>query len=66
MPETVPFLRDINIIVDRRHTKKAIREDFDDYIKLKIEGRALFRPRITISHYNSQNSAGLQAVDFIS
>lgn len=46
--------------------KKIIREDFDSYIRTKIDERTFFKPRIKISHYDSKNSPGLQACDFIS
>lgn len=67
LPGAVAFLRSIEIIVDKRSNKRVLREDFDDYIKMKIEERFFFRkPQVKISHYDSENDAGLQAVDFIS
>ncbi len=66
LPGTVTFLRNVQIIVDRRSSKRALRDDFDDYIKMRIEERALFKPRIIISHFDSKNDAGLQVVDFVS
>ena len=60
--------KNIYIIVDKKTSKKVIIEDFNKYIIKKVEERHFFHPRTTvkISHYDSKNSPGLQAVDFAS
>lgn len=58
--------KNINIIVDKKTSRKVIIEDFNQYIVRKVEERHLFHTRVKISHYDSKNSPGLQAVDFAS
>ena len=53
----------VNIICDKRSGKRVIRQDFDNYILNKL---LVKKDGIRISHFESYNSAGLQAVDFVS
>jgi hypothetical protein len=60
--------REIHIIIDKFINKKD-RKNFDWYLRVKIENCFIQNdkvpPKILIYHENSQNSAGLQAADFI-
>lgn len=58
--------KEVNMVVDKRVHKRIIREDFDQYIERKIKESAVFHKRVKVSHLASQNSPGLQAVDFVS
>ncbi|MBN3037200.1 MAG: DUF3800 domain-containing protein [Candidatus Diapherotrites archaeon] len=53
---------EVHLIVDKRERKRLVRDDFDDYIKRNNNQCKT----ITVSHFGSKNSAGLQAVDFLS
>jgi hypothetical protein len=67
LPGALAFNRNVHITMDRLSQKKIIREDFDSYIRARIEERTFFpKTRMKISHLNSKNSPGLQACDFVS
>ena len=66
LPGAIAIHREIVLVVDRLTKRKIIRDDFDAYVQTKIEERAFLKPKITISHYDSRNSPGLQACYFVS
>lgn len=52
----------VNLVVDRCKDGKD-RKDFDSYIKTHIEGAFPLETNVYITHENSQENPGLQAVD---
>ena len=54
----------VNITVDRKHSNRILREDFNQYIKQKIMERQS-SIKVDIRHLESHASNELQAVDFI-
>lgn len=52
------------IMIDKKHTNTLIREDFDQYIKRKLESRDK-EIKIEITHKPSHASNELQVVDFV-
>ena len=55
----------ICLIVDKSKSNRSLREDFDNYIRQKLDRRNQLC-KLTIRHENSQNEACLQILDFIS
>lgn len=53
----------IELIVDRSKGKRALRDDFDDYIRKQIISSDC---KLKIKHEDSKNNGGLQSLDFIS
>ena len=54
----------VSIIIDRKSNNRLLREDFNQYILRKIEGKGV-TIQVTIQHLGSHASHALQAVDFI-
>lgn len=55
----------VDLIVDRSKSKRALRDDFDNYIRFKLKSK-INECKINILHESSRNDEGLQVVDFIS
>ena len=53
------------LIVDKSKSNRSLREDFDNYIRKKLNERNSLN-KLIIRHENSQNEACLQVLDFIS
>ena len=53
------------LIVDKSKTNRSLREDFDNYIRKKLNEKSNFH-KILIKHENSQNELCLQVLDFVS
>ncbi|MFH1801919.1 MAG: DUF3800 domain-containing protein [archaeon] len=53
----------IELIVDKSKTKRSLRDDFDNYIRLNIKSKCL---NLNIKHEDSRSNGGLQVLDFIS
>jgi hypothetical protein len=68
-PAALTMGGEINLIVDKRTKKKSVRRKFDTYLLEMITQKALTLGdtgiRIKITHKDSCNDRGLQAVDFI-
>jgi hypothetical protein len=68
-PATLNMGGEINLIVDKRTKKKSVRRKFDTYLQEMITQKALTLGdtgiSIKITHKDSCNDRGLQAVDFI-
>lgn len=54
----------VDIVIDKKHSNRIMREDFDQYIRGRVNEKA---PKIDIRirHLESHSSNELQAVDFI-
>lgn len=65
LTDILPFIspKEIQIIIDKRSKNRFIRENFDKYVLSKLNSK---NKKIVISHFESRNEEGLQAVDFIS
>jgi hypothetical protein len=63
MPPTE--LSHVNIVVDESKGK-ADRKDFNSYIKTHLENTFPLNTQTYITHENSQNNSGLQAIDLFS
>lgn len=61
--------KQLQIIIDRRSTKKQLRKTFDEYLMTHLADelpRTFFSPsQVHISHLDSQKCFQLQAVDFV-
>jgi len=53
------------LIVDKSKSNRSLREDFDNYIRKKLNEKNNLN-KIIIKHENSQNEGCLQVLDFIS
>lgn len=53
------------LIVDKSKSKRSLREDFDSYIRNKLNKKSQLC-NLKIKHENSQNEACLQVLDFVS
>ncbi|MEK6848817.1 MAG: DUF3800 domain-containing protein [Nanoarchaeota archaeon] len=53
------------LVVDKSKSNRSLRDDFNNYIKRKIEERKNL-DKLVIKHENSQNEACLQVLDFVS
>jgi hypothetical protein len=53
------------LIVDKSKSNRSLREDFDNYIRKKLNVKADYC-KLTIKHENSQTDSCLQVLDFIS
>src|SRR3989344_2600599 len=53
------------LIVDKSKTNRSLREDFDNYIRMKLKEKNNLN-KLVIKHENSMNDACLQVLDFIS
>src|SRR3989344_7053066 len=53
------------LIVDKSKTNRSLREDFDNYIRMKLKEKNNLN-KLIIKHENSQNEGCLQVLDFIS
>ena len=53
------------LIVDKSKSNRSLREDFDNYIRKKLNEKNQVC-KLSIKHENSQNEAVLQVLDFIS
>ncbi|WP_417827759.1 DUF3800 domain-containing protein [Thalassospira sp.] len=60
------FEGSIDLIVDQRNKETHHKLPFDGYIKTQIIGECGHSERFSISHMESHDVVGLQAVDFIS
>jgi hypothetical protein len=58
--------KEIHVILDRRQSKRTLRNDLDRYIEAKfLESHAgYFSPKLTISHFDSTKCESLQVHDF--
>ena len=66
LPRALARNRTVNMVVDKVVNKKIIREDFNSYVKAQIQNRSFYpKVDIRVSHFDSKNSAGLQACDMI-
>jgi len=59
--------RKVSIVVDKRRVREKTREGFDNEVRSAVMARHLgfFPPEVSISHFDSQTSEGLQAADFV-
>jgi Fe2+ transport system protein B len=53
----------LHLVLDKRYTKKALRDELEDAIRLRLEG--IPQDSITIEHLDSETSRGLQATDYV-
>lgn len=60
------FAGDLEIVVDQRSKETHSKMKFDGYIETKLVGDCKHELALTISHAESHDIAGLQAVDFLS
>ncbi len=54
----------VSITIDRKSNNRLLREDFNQYILRKIQGKGV-AIQVTIQHLESHASHALQAVDFV-
>ncbi len=54
----------IDIVIDKKHSNRLLREDFNQYILSKIQEKST-KIQIRITHMESHASSELQAIDFI-
>jgi len=57
--------KEIRLIVDRSKPKRSLRDDFDNYLKLKLKDK-LSSCNLIIKHENSLSEPCLQVLDFAS
>ena len=55
----------IKLVVDKSKSNHSLREDFDNYIRKKLDEKNQ-ACKLSIKHENSQNEAVLQVLDFVS
>lgn len=54
----------VDIVIDKKHSNRLLREDFNQYIESKIKARRK-EIKVSIKHVDSFASNELQAVDFV-
>ncbi len=64
MEELNPNISKIDLIIDKKDSKKLLREDFNQYIRQRLIEYGI-TCQLEIAHLNSYEHQGLQAIDFV-